>query len=706
MTSAALAILLRLFCWTLAGLLLPFGSTAASAQATAVPERRVALVVGNASYERAPLVNPLNDAADLAAALRRLGFEVLERSNRNAEQMRRDLADFQDKLGPGVVGLFYFAGHGVQAGRGLNYLLPVGVDYRRERDAELYGLEAGSVLRRMEEAGTALSLVILDACRDSPLPPEGRNVNSRGLGRMEAPSGSLVAFATAPGSTADENRNARNGLYTQHLLATIETPGLRVEDVFKRVRVAVERASNRRQSPEEVSKLTADFYFRPAASAPAAVLPAPVTAAAPSGGVGFSLADLEQQQAARKQWAEWQGRMRADFERTTALSLAPELQTVAWERFLATYGQDNPFSVEDERLRSQAEQLRLAAQRDREAAEAARRQQEALRTPDGQRAGAARLRVQNTFPSREWRATALDAVGRDLAADTADRLRFDHLPAGSVVPAFQALDAVRAGTISAAWASPGVSLGKDRAFGLLEGAPFGPDAASYADWRSHPETRRVVAKLYEAHGVVGLLCGIASPHGNLWSKKPINGMADLQALRIRTVGLLSDWFRAAGASVNPLPAGEIVPALDRGLIDAAIYADPLSDQQLGLPDVARVYMVGQLIGARGIDLIVNRDIWASLGRDGQGALTRACEGNVKRMTEASGSQLRAFARDVKPNVTMRRLPDSVAKALADAWKQARTEEAQKSASFAELWATLEPFLTRGTRRLDLSPYGL
>jgi hypothetical protein len=98
----------------------------------------VALVVGNAEYVRAPLVNPVNDAADLAAALRRLGFEVLERRNRGSEDLKRDLIEFQDKLAPGAVGLFYFAGHGMQAGRGgRNYLLPVGVDYRRERDVDL-----------------------------------------------------------------------------------------------------------------------------------------------------------------------------------------------------------------------------------------------------------------------------------------------------------------------------------------------------------------------------------------------------------------------------------------------------------------------------------------------------------------------------------------------------------------------------------------
>lgn len=237
--------------------------------AAPAPVQRLALVIGNTSYPQKPLKNPANDAADLAAALKRLGFEVIERKNRNAEEMRRDVIEFQSKLRAGGVGLFYFAGHGVQAGRGQNFLLPVGTEFKRERDAELYGLEVGWVLRNMEDSGVSLSVVILDACRDSPLPAEGRSVSSRGLGRMEAPSGSLIAFATAPGSTADENATSRNGLYTEHLLKAIETPGLRLEDVFKRVRRGVEAASNRQQSPEEIMKLTSDepFYFKPGQAA-------------------------------------------------------------------------------------------------------------------------------------------------------------------------------------------------------------------------------------------------------------------------------------------------------------------------------------------------------------------------------------------------------------------------------------------------------
>ncbi len=232
-------------------------------------EPRIALVVGNASYEDSALANPVNDAGDMAKELKRLGFTVTLRTNQNADQLKELISDFGDQLARSKgVGLFYFAGHGVQVD-GRNYLLPVGRRYRREKDVELFAVESRAVLARMEEAGNPLNIVILDACRNSPLPPESRSADSRGLARDSAPSGALIAYATAPGRTADDRPGARNGLYTGHLLQALREPGLRLEDVFGRVREAVELDSTRsrsgvRQSPEEVSRLRGKpFYFMP-----------------------------------------------------------------------------------------------------------------------------------------------------------------------------------------------------------------------------------------------------------------------------------------------------------------------------------------------------------------------------------------------------------------------------------------------------------
>ena len=251
-----------------------------SAGAQAAPGKRLALVVGNAAYEDAPLKNPVNDATDLSARLRQLGFEVTTLTNRNRSQLTAAIRDFGRAAAGADAALFYFAGHGVQV-RGRNYLLPVGQKFREEADVETDAVDVNAVLARLEEANAKVSLLILDACRSNPLQRSGR-ASTRGLARMEAPSGALVAFAAQPGAEAQDG-DGRNGVFTKHLLAHMGAPGVPVELMLKRVRADVERETGRRQSPREESSLTADFYF--VDSAPgrvvAAVSPLPVPVPVP-----------------------------------------------------------------------------------------------------------------------------------------------------------------------------------------------------------------------------------------------------------------------------------------------------------------------------------------------------------------------------------------------------------------------------------------
>ena len=261
----------------LAGLLLALTSPGWAA--------RHALVIGNASYAERPLKNPVNDATDLAKALEGAGFKVTLKTNLSADAMKEAISEFGDALrrSPDNTGLFYFSGHGVQTPKG-NYLLPVGRAFKRTKDVELFAVEARAVLAEMQAARNPLNILILDACRDSPLPNEDKSLggDAKGLGRMDAPSGSLIAFAAAPGKTASDNGTERNGLYTKHLIDAINTPGLRLEDVFKRVGARVEKESLQKgaeQSPEEVSKLRSEvpFYFRAGAGLQSAIVKPPDT---------------------------------------------------------------------------------------------------------------------------------------------------------------------------------------------------------------------------------------------------------------------------------------------------------------------------------------------------------------------------------------------------------------------------------------------
>ncbi len=224
-------------------------------------ESRIALVIGNGNYESHPLSNPANDAILMAETLRKVGFDVIEKINADRRSMRRALRDFSHKLteaGKDSVGLFYYAGHGVQA-KGENYMIPVDAQIEDSLDVELEGFPTSAMLSSLAHAGNRLNMVILDACRNNPYKAATRSGGS-GLARMDAPSGTLIAYSTAPGKVAADG-NRRNSPYTRALARAIEAPGFRVEDVFKSVRVAVIDRTNGEQVPWEASSLTGNFFF-------------------------------------------------------------------------------------------------------------------------------------------------------------------------------------------------------------------------------------------------------------------------------------------------------------------------------------------------------------------------------------------------------------------------------------------------------------
>ena len=256
--------MIRWWVWW-AVLLLSAAPLAAPAQqrAPAPPdpaENRTALIIGNASYKDAPLANPLNDARAVARVLGEAGFQVKLHTNLTQAQMRRVIREFGDELHARQgVGLFYFAGHGVQISN-RNFLIPVGADIQREYEVEDQSVDASSVLAMMESAKARVNIVILDACRNNPFMRNFRSTIN-GLAPMQAPAGTLVAFSTAPGQTAIDG-TGQYGLYTEQLVENLLVPGLKIEDVFKNVRVGVQRASSGKQVPWENTSLTGDFYFR------------------------------------------------------------------------------------------------------------------------------------------------------------------------------------------------------------------------------------------------------------------------------------------------------------------------------------------------------------------------------------------------------------------------------------------------------------
>ena len=227
----------------------------------ASPEKRVALVIGNAEYRFSPLSNPANDADDMAAALQQCGFSVIKTINATRKEMRRSIRKFGKEIADeDAVGLFYYSGHAIQVD-GENYMIPIGASVYAQDEIEDECLKVSAVLRKMETASNKLNIIILDACRDNPF-GRGFRTGTSGLAKMDAPIGSIYAFSTAPGSVAADGAG-RNGLYTSELLEHILTPGLEIGQLFRLVRVEVMAASNNNQVPWESSSLTGSFFFNP-----------------------------------------------------------------------------------------------------------------------------------------------------------------------------------------------------------------------------------------------------------------------------------------------------------------------------------------------------------------------------------------------------------------------------------------------------------
>jgi uncharacterized caspase-like protein len=227
---------------------------------TAVTEERIALVIGNAAYRIDPLDNPVNDARLIAQSLKQAGFSVAVHENLDRRSLVNALRDFGNRLGENTIAALYYAGHGLQL-RDRNYLIPVDAEIRSEDEIPIAGVDLGFVLGRMSSARSRINIVILDACRNNPFAGKG-GPSAQGLAQMDAPVGTLLAFATAPGKLAADGSGA-NSLYATHLARHLLSPGLPVEHVFKRVREGVVRDTRQLQVPWESSSLQGEFAFIP-----------------------------------------------------------------------------------------------------------------------------------------------------------------------------------------------------------------------------------------------------------------------------------------------------------------------------------------------------------------------------------------------------------------------------------------------------------
>jgi hypothetical protein len=254
----------------IAGILLCASGAAAQDQTRGVgvtsasTERKLALVIGNNAYPE-PLQNAVSDARAIAQALRESGFQVDLVLDATLKDFDRAVDRFASSVHEGDVAMFYYSGHGIQLSNE-NYLVPVDFKAQEETDAKYEAVPAARVVDRLSETGARLNIVVLDACRNNPF--RSTRSGTKGLAPMESGRGSLIAYATAPNHTADDNPLGANGLFTSYVLEAMRQPGLGIEQVFSQARQSVYQASNGQQVPWLVSSVIGNFYFSPADGPP------------------------------------------------------------------------------------------------------------------------------------------------------------------------------------------------------------------------------------------------------------------------------------------------------------------------------------------------------------------------------------------------------------------------------------------------------
>jgi len=220
-------------------------------------EQRVALVIGNTNYKNlAHLNNPINDARLMKNVLKQRGFEVIYKENATKRDMKKLLKKFSHKLSRGGIGLYYFAGHGVNVD-GKNYLVGTNSVMDDKDEVEFETLALNLVTKKMKNAGNRLNIIILDACRNDPFSRGGGG----GLAPVSNAKGIFIAYATEAGSVASDGRGGKNGVFTKYLVKNLQESGATIETVFKNTRADVYDATNGKQSPGVYNQIRGDFFF-------------------------------------------------------------------------------------------------------------------------------------------------------------------------------------------------------------------------------------------------------------------------------------------------------------------------------------------------------------------------------------------------------------------------------------------------------------
>jgi TRAP-type mannitol/chloroaromatic compound transport system substrate-binding protein len=314
-----------------------------------------------------------------------------------------------------------------------------------------------------------------------------------------------------------------------------------------------------------------------------------------------------------------------------------------------------------------------------------------------------RLRFQSTWPSQDIFHEYANDFATKVNDMTGGELRIEVLPAGAVVPAFGLLDAVSKGTLDGGHGVMGYNYGKQAAIALWTSGPaFGMDANMVLAWHKYGGGKELLTKLYDSIGanVVSFLYGPMPTQPLGWFKKPITRTSDFKGLKYRTNGLAIDLFTAMGAAVNALPGGEIVPALDRGLLDGAEFNNATSDRILGFPDVSKVCMLQSFHqSSEQFEISFNKTKFNALPPTMKAIIANAVEAGSADM---SWKAVDRYSTDyielqTKHNVRFYKTPDAMLQEQLVVWDQVVDRKGQGNALFKEVEASMRSFAERAVK---------
>ena len=279
---------------------------------------------------------------------------------------------------------------------------------------------------------------------------------------------------------------------------------------------------------------------------------------------------------------------------------------------------------------------------------------------------------------------------RTLSNGTMELKYFDP---GALVPALEVFDAVSTGAVNAGWTGSGYWAGKVPALQFFTAVPFGPGAGEVLAWMYYGGGLELMQEIYARHNIFSQPCSLISPEGSGWFTKEIKSLDDLKGLKMRFFGLGAKVMEKLGVSTQLLAAGDIFPALELGTIDAAEFSNPAIDLDLGFYQVAKhYYFPGWHQPISMIELMVNLDDWNSLGPIQQQVINSVCKESIlQSFAQGEAIQFSALQELESKGVIVHRWSADILEALENAWNEVVTEEAQKDADFARVWAALSDF---------------